>query len=133
MIRRFFASLCVFLTACSSAAALSEQDSGKTFIACVGEKQLISLPKNPTTGYSWQFFITPEKQQVVSDIKETYIAPDTTLVGAGGVKEYAFTVCQKGKITITGYYIRPWEKTNKENARKVTYTFDVVEQSFLCQ
>lgn len=127
MKKTFFAFLFIFLTACSSALALNEQDSGKAFTVRIGQSRTISLPENPTTGYSWQFFITPENQQTISDIKETYIAPDTALTGAGGMKEYSFTARRKGKITITGYYLRPWEKSNTGNAQKVIYDFTVIE------
>lgn len=123
----FFFFLFSFLTACSAVTLLSENDSRKTFFVHVGDKQVISLPENPSTGYSWQFFITPENREIITDITETYIAPDTSLVGAGGHKKYAFTVRQTGTLTITGYYVRPWEKLNKQTADKVTYTFNITD------
>ena len=124
---QFFVLLFILLTACSAASALDERDSGGTFSARVGDRPVILLPENPTTGYSWQFFITPENQQIVTDVKETYIAPDTQLVGAGGHKEYTFSLRRKGKVTVTGYYFRPWEKLNKETDKTVTYSFDVTD------
>ena len=120
-----FALLTALLTACSSASILSERDNGKTFFVRIGDRQVVSLPENPTTGYSWQFFITPENQNAVSDVTETYIAPESNLSGAGGIKEYAFTFRQKGTITVTGYYFRPWEKRDEKKDRKVSYTFNI--------
>ena len=123
----FFFFLFSFLTACSAVTLLSENDSRKTFFVHVGDKQVISLPENPSTGYSWQFFIASGNRKIVSDIKETYIAPDTRMAGTGGIKEYSFTAREKGEITITGYYVRPWEKLNKQTADKVTYTFNIAD------
>lgn len=124
MWKTFFVLLLMLLTACSSATVLSENDSEKFFFVRIGDKQVISLPENPTTGYSWQFFTISDNKDIVSDIKETYIAPDTQMLGAGGVKKYSFTARQKGTLTVIGYYCRPWERPNKEN-KKVTYTFEI--------
>lgn len=93
----------------------------------VGQKVVISLDENPSTGYSWQFFITPAKQKTITDIAENYINPDTSLIGAGGIKEYSFTAAQKGTLTVTGYYFRPWEKLNERTDRKVVYTIEVTD------
>ena len=125
ILKSFVIPLLFLLTACAAEFVLSEQDSGKTFAARIGDTPVILLPENPTTGYSWQFFITSENQQIISDIKETYIAPDTQMPGAGGLKKYSFTVRQKGTVTVTGFYRRPWEKPDDINDQKVTFTFNI--------
>ena len=127
MKKNFFVFLGLFLAACSSVPAFSERDNGKTFTVHIGEKHTISLFENPTTGYSWQFFVSPENQQVISDVKEIYVAPDTNLTGAGGVKKYTFTIRRKGTATVTGYYRRLWEKPDDINDQKVTFTFNVAD------
>ena len=122
----FFLFLFAFLTACSAVPVLSEPDSGKVFLIRVGSKHVISLPENPTTGYSWQFSAVSDDKSVISDMEETYIAPDNRTVGAGGLKKYSFTARQKGTVTITGYYCRPWERPNRIN-REVIYTFVITD------
>ena len=90
MKKHIFVFILVFLTACSTPLKLSDKNSGTHQTVCAGQKVIISLDENPTTGYSWQFFITPAKQNTITDTAETYIAPDTSLIGAGGIKEYSF-------------------------------------------
>ncbi len=126
MKKYLFVLTLVFLTACSSPLKLSDKDSGTHQTARVGQRVIISLDENPTTGYSWQFFITPAEQNIITDTAETYIAPDTSLLGAGGIKEYSFTAARKGTATVTGYYFRSWEKLNEQTDQKVVYTIDVI-------
>lgn len=126
MKKHIFVLVLVFLTACSTPLKLSDKDSGTHQTVRAGQRVVISLAENPTTGYSWQFFITPAKQNTITDTAETYIAPDTSLVGAGGMKEYSFTAAQEGRVTVTGYYFRPWEKLNEQTDQKVVYTIDVI-------
>ena len=126
MKKHIFVLVLVFLTAWSTPLKLSDKDSGTHQTVRAGQRVVISLAENPTTGYSWQFFITPAKQNTITDTAETYIAPDTSLLGAGGMKEYSFTAAQEGRVTVTGYYFRPWEKLNEQTDQKVVYTIDVI-------
>lgn len=126
MKKHIFVLVLVFLTACSTPLKLSDKDSGTHQTVRAGQRVVISLAENPTTGYSWQFFITPAKQNTITDTAETYIAPDTSLLGTGGMKEYSFTAAQEGRVTVTGYYFRPWEKLNEQTDQKVVYTIDVI-------
>jgi len=126
MKKHIFVLVLVFLTACCTPLKLSDKDSGTHQTVRAGQRVVISLAENPTTGYSWQFFITPAKQNTITDTAETYIAPDTSLLGAGGMKEYSFTAAQEGRVTVTGYYFRPWEKLNEQTDQKVVYTIDVI-------
>ena len=86
---------------------------GKIIDARLGDIVTIKLAENPTTGYGWQFEIMPEEQNVIDVISSKYIAPRTTLIGTGGTKEYKFEIKNTGQITINGYYVRPWEETEK--------------------
>ena len=56
--RRFLLLLCALLGACSTPAelVLNETDNGRFSDVLTGEKVVISLPENQTTGYSWRFF-----------------------------------------------------------------------------
>lgn len=115
------------LCACSTTSQIQLQkaDSGSTITISIGDTVTIDLPENPTTGYSWAFSIEQESQNIISDISEKYIAPNNNLVGSGGIKEYSFKAINKGEITLTGYYRRPWEKLDKQNSEKVEYIFKI--------
>ncbi len=116
--KRLLSALAVILllNACSDSAKVEAKDSAENITLSIGESTSISLKENPTTGYSWQFFLTPENQNVISDISENYIAPNNGLAGAGGIKEYKFKAANAGQLTIDAYYFRPWEKLDKQTA-----------------
>ncbi len=116
----------LFLTACSTPLKLAEQDNEKSFTVPVGKKIIITLPENPTTGYVWQFFVSPDGQSVIKDIHENYISPQTGLLGSSGIKEYSFVTKHQGTLTIQAAYQRPWEK-NKKSAKNITYTIIVFD------
>ncbi|MBO6281325.1 MAG: protease inhibitor I42 family protein [Alphaproteobacteria bacterium] len=107
---------------CCYALDITQNDSGKQIEVTKGDIVTIKLAENPTTGYSWQFEVTPENN--IEVISAKYIAPRTTLIGAGGTKEYKFEVKNTGRTTINGYYVRPWEELDKNTATQVHYTIN---------
>ena len=121
--RRFLLLLCVMLAACSTSVerVLSEADNGSFSDVSTGENVVVSLPENPTTGYSWRFFAVPAG--FFADVREEYSAPNTTLLGVGGVKRYSFTVNSAGRATLTAFYYRPWEPLDMQKDLRVEFYF----------
>lgn len=122
-------SLILLLCGCHNPTqTYTRQDSGKEITLNKGTSAVISLAENPTTGYSWEFFIVPNVQNVIGDIKEEYKQERTEngMVGVGGIKTYRFTAKHGGNVTIKGYYFRPWEDKNSHSADKVTYLITVL-------
>jgi len=119
-------TLVSLLTATSFAQAfdITQNDNGKVIDVKRGEIVTIKLAENPTTGYNWQFETEPENQNVISVISSKYIEPVTSLIGAGGTKEYKFEIKNAGQISINGYYVRPWEELDKNTATQVHYTIN---------
>lgn len=115
----------LILSACHNQIKLQKDNSDSHITVSSGTEVIVSLPENPTTGYSWKFFLRPEQQNIISDISEIYVSPQKQMPGAGGVKEYKFTAASPGEITITGYNFRPWEKLDPQTAKKVEYTITV--------
>lgn len=87
----------------------------KNVTAQIGDTIIIRLRENPTTGYSWQMDI-PETEAVKLQ-EDAYVAPDTNLVGAGGIHKWQLKVTTSGTVKITGTYCRPWKK-NMSPARR---------------
>jgi len=120
---------CLLCGSCTAAetGVLGISQSGQEFVFKTGDKVQIKLEENPTTGYGWNFFWNPQQQNIAGDISETYqqdeAAPE--MVGVGGMKIYEFTMKNKGKAELTGYYYRPWEKVNEKTDKRVSYTFVV--------
>ena len=85
---------------------LAESDNGGSVTLESPEGVTVSLPSNPSTGYSWQVAETGPLTQVG---EATYTAPDTALAGAGGVETFRFASETPGSGTLTLEYRRPWE------------------------
>ena len=111
---------CVF----SEPLELTDKDSGKEFSLPLNKSVVITLPENPTTGYSWQFTTDSRQQNLISDLREESLPPHTDLVGAGGKKQITFKTQAKGMVKIRGFYARPWEKDTPP-VKEVSYTFNI--------
>ncbi|MCL7413672.1 MAG: protease inhibitor I42 family protein [ANME-2 cluster archaeon] len=85
--------------------AITEDFNGSNMELKTGDIFYINLNENPTTGFSWQMNTT-DGLVVVSD---EYIAPDTGLVGAGGVHEWEMRAVAPGTQQVTAVYRRSWE------------------------
>jgi len=84
--------------------------SGKQVELSVGQLLVVTLESNATTGYSWTLAQNSD-DSVLSKTGNEYVAPQTTLVGAGGKEEWTFKALKKGTSTISMGYSRPWEST----------------------
>jgi len=84
--------------------------SGKQVELSVGQSLVVTLESNATTGYSW-VLVQNSDDSVLSKTGKEYVAPQTTLLGAGGQEEWTFKALKKGTSTISMGYSRPWEST----------------------
>ncbi len=85
--------------------AFNEADDNTTVTLPVGSNITISLAENPTTGYQWNV-TSSEGLEYVND---TYIAPDTGAVGAGGVHVWEYIAADEGNGEFSAIYARSWE------------------------
>jgi inhibitor of cysteine peptidase len=83
--------------------------SGKQVELSAGQTLVVTLPSNATTGFSWSLADNSDSS-VLSETGNQYIAPQTTLMGAGGNEEWTFQALKKGTSVISMAYSRPWEK-----------------------
>ena len=72
---------------------------------------VVKLPSNPTTGYQWS--IVKYDKQLLKMTNKSYLAPQTKLIGAGGVMTFTFAL-MKGKsypksTQLSFIYARGWE------------------------
>jgi inhibitor of cysteine peptidase len=73
-----------------------------------GDELELTLPGNPTTGYTWQRVAGDEKILVQQgDYKYT---PDTKLIGSGGKFVFTFKAIATGRTTLRFHYRREFEK-----------------------
>lgn len=105
----------------------TKADSGQSIELKIGQTAAIQLEENPTTGYGWEFFSEPEKQQIIGDFKAEYRQDraEKDFVGVGGTKTYSFKALSKGTVTLLGYYYRSWENKDADSVDKVKYEITV--------
>jgi len=83
--------------------------SGKQVELAVGQSLVVTLDSNASTGYSWSLAQNSD-DSVLNETGNKYLAPQTTLVGAGGKEEWTFKALKKGTSSISMVYRRSWEK-----------------------
>ncbi len=95
------------------------RDRKKMIYVVEGERFLVKLESNPTTGYNWQAHFIPAFIRQVGKKFE----PISQKIGTGGIEKFEFQALRKGKSKIKMEYKRPWgEKTIKEKIFEVKIT-----------
>jgi inhibitor of cysteine peptidase len=79
--------------------------SGKIVTIPVGERVLVRLAENPSTGYTWN--ATASKGLAI--LKDTYTAPETPLAGAPGYHEWILSPQTVDTYKFSAVSHRPWE------------------------
>ena len=74
----------------------------------VGESATLELEANPTTGYQWEPSAEPDAA-VIRIVSDTYVAPDSAAMGAGGTQRIVIEGVAAGTTTLELRYVRPWE------------------------
>ena len=122
MKKLFLIPLLVLLLASCATGADENADSSR---------MVISLPENPSTGYTWIWGqMGAGHIEVESD---RFIPPETGLIGAPGTREFTFIGTAPGHVTLTLSCIRPWEKngTATDSAIYSVTVYDDMTISYL--
>ncbi|MDN7025003.1 hypothetical protein FGU65_08905 [Methanoculleus sp. FWC-SCC1] len=92
-------------------------DNGTTVTVARGSEFAIRLDENPTTGYEWNATYSDN----LSLVNDTFVPPETQLVGAGGVRVWQFEAAETGTAEFMAVYKRPWEEaTGNETTFEMT-------------
>lgn len=84
--------------------SFDQESNGKQVTAPAGSAFSVTLPENPTTGYSWNLVHSAG----LTLLNDEFIPPSTQLVGAGGTRLWLFSAVEKGNQSVHGEYRRPW-------------------------
>ena len=122
IVSALMAGLIVLMAGCSGGKPPEYSSSTSPIEVKVGEKFVISLESNPTTGYQWQL-AEPLNTSILELVGSEYKAPETKLVGAGGEERWTFKAVGEGETKIYLEYARPWEK---DVAPAKSETFSVI-------
>ncbi|WP_159838466.1 protease inhibitor I42 family protein [Nocardia sp. CY41] len=104
---------------------VGETDDGHQRRLRVGQRLVVALPSNPSTGYSWS--ITTVDAAVAKQDGEADFEPDPAVPvapGAGGTSVWSFVGVAVGQTPLTMEYRRPWEQ-GLEPARTFSLTIEV--------
>ncbi|HDH96124.1 MAG TPA: hypothetical protein ENF73_00165 [Proteobacteria bacterium] len=89
---------------------LTEDDNRRPVKLQKGQRLVVELEENPTTGYRWQFKEggLPDVIAQVSSEFEPY-SREPTRVGAGGKRTFVFEAVKYGNGMLKLVYCRPWQ------------------------
>jgi predicted secreted protein len=82
-------------------------ETGTTVEAAVGDKVVVSLEANATTGFEWQF--TAGETFIIESSEYVPDPSASDMVGAGGTQVVTLAVTEAGSSDLLGFYVRPWE------------------------
>lgn len=103
----------MLLAACAPKSAapiqLTQKSSGSTQMLSVGQKLIVSLESNPTTGYRWA--VDGEVPPPLEQVGNAKYTPGSTALGAGGTEVWTFSAKAAGKGTLKMKYWRSFEPT----------------------
>jgi inhibitor of cysteine peptidase len=86
--------------------SLTEADAGTIVIVKLGGSIELRLPENPSTGYLWSIDILPPGAAAVT---ASHWNPAGTGAGAAGIRAFAITIKQPGKVTLRAKLWREWQ------------------------
>jgi inhibitor of cysteine peptidase len=96
----------------------NETNNGEAVDVPTDSTIIIRLEENPTTGYSWNV----TSSQGLEYVNDTFIPPETQLVGAGGVHEWEYRALEVGDAEFSAVYMRPFETpTGNETTFSMTF------------
>jgi len=90
---------------------LGEADNGRSVTVAKGGTVIVTLPSNPSTGFSWAV-VLPAPAQLEPQGEPKYVPSGSTtpVVGAGGTEVFTFRARATGTGTLELGYARPFEK-----------------------
>ena len=115
--------LCLFMANAVNATVYSVGADKKSIKIKKGDKIVVVLKENPTTGYSWLMSISnPEDVCVLKEISKKFYTSNSKLLGASGCIRYTVKAKERGVATIEGINARPWEKNGDATFYKLDVT-----------
>lgn len=96
----------------TQAYALDAKSNGKEMTIKVGEKIVVTLETNPTTGYQLFMLSTGDEPWTLSSKKYIQDPHEDDEVGVGGRNQYVFTATKKGQGALSFVSARGFDLQN---------------------
>ena len=106
-----FATILAVAAACGptpGVVTLRTEANGTSVTLQPGQTLKVTLPSNPSTGYSWQIASLPECLESAGE-SEFESEAEEGVVGAGGTETLTFEAVEAGDAMLELEYRRPWE------------------------
>jgi inhibitor of cysteine peptidase len=84
---------------------VTESDNGGTVIVRQGDRVLLQVLENPSTGYTWRV-VAPLEPEALDD--EGFSPSSGTRIGAPGIHSFAFRAVRSGEFDVLLESDRPW-------------------------
>lgn len=93
----------------SSEVEIDESADGTTVNLRAGQRLIVTLKSNPTTGYDWQ--VAEVDEDIAQPTKQEFLpASDPERLGAPGQTVHQFEAVGAGTTDLRLVYVRPWEE-----------------------
>jgi inhibitor of cysteine peptidase len=90
-----------------SEVTLTEVDNGKSIAVQVGQKVILRLNENPTTGFRWA--VDTGNNEIIELHSSEYIRAPGSAVGGGGQRVFVFEAKRSGSVRLLLKLWREWE------------------------
>lgn len=118
-------ALALAASACAEPPTPVYTSANQNIEAGAGQRFIISLESNPTTGYNWE--LTPDNSGTYQLLGKEYTQDPASkgLVGAGGTQTFTFQGVKAGKGSIRLTYRRSWMPPDQPGDKVLTFTITV--------
>jgi inhibitor of cysteine peptidase len=86
---------------------LTKEDNGKTIELKAGDKLVVYLDENPTTGYRWT--VEQGGEGIFDPPNSEFIQTPEAKTGAGGKRVFTFHALKPGKTSLKLKHWRAWQ------------------------
>src|SRR5262245_58595488 len=107
----------------SAPITFGEKDTGKKLTIERGQKVIVRLEGNITTGYTWSL-ARPSDETVLKNLGATFTPGASSVAGTGGTQSWSFEGFGAGVQELLFEYRRPWE-SGVPPAKAISYTITV--------
>jgi len=97
---------------------VDQRDGGKTVSLHRGDRLIVILPGNPSTGFGWAF--ASGDNHVLVQQGEPEFTRDSKALGAGGRYRFSFVAAANGEVPLRLVYRRPFETKAPATTFEVT-------------
>ncbi|MFZ0614037.1 MAG: protease inhibitor I42 family protein [Desulfobacterales bacterium] len=105
---------------------MTRVDDGNTIEVRKGDRIVVRLDENPTTGYSWA--LDKDAGDSVALQNSDFSRPGETVPGAGGQRDFTFAARNEGSANLIFKRWRQWEG-DTSIVERVGFTVRVVDTS----